>query len=65
MTAITKSTVTKLANGTIKNVSAKTSMKMAFSRCWNGALTSGFAVGSYLSDGADYLRNVIENKTTE
>ena len=45
-TAIAKSTQTKLANGTIQNVSLKTSAKIAFGQTFDKALFQGSLVGA-------------------
>ena len=49
MSAVTKATMKKLGNGTISNVSVKTSAKIATSRCVEGALVSGTALGNLIN----------------
>ena len=49
MSAVAKATMKKLGNGTISNVSVKTSAKIAISRCVEGALVSGTALGNLIN----------------
>ena len=54
-TAIAKSTQTKLANGTIINVSLKTSAKAVLGRNFDGALFQGALVGSAVGAATPYF----------
>lgn len=49
MSAVAKATMKKLGNGTISNVSVKTSAKISISRCGEGALVSGTALGNLIN----------------
>ena len=53
MKAVAKSAMTKLGNGTITNISAKTSGKIAVSRCAEGALVSGTGLADLINLASD------------
>ncbi|WP_253692042.1 MULTISPECIES: RHS repeat domain-containing protein [unclassified Treponema] len=60
MLAVSKQISTKLANGTIKNISTKTAAKIALARCTNCALVEGNAFALLLSKGVEKMENYLQ-----